>query len=36
MGMAGRRVEKALTAAFVGTVKEPGKYHDGHGLFLGV
>ncbi len=31
-----RRPEKALTAQFVRTVKEPGKYFDGHGLFLRV
>ena len=33
-----RRLGKALTAAFVRTVKEPGKYHDGAGtgLFLRV
>ena len=31
-----KRVEKALSAAFVRTVKEPGKYTDGHGLFLKV
>jgi integrase len=34
--MAGRRPEKALTAAFVKSVKEPRKYFDGHGLFLRV
>jgi integrase len=34
--MAGRRPEKALTAAFVRTVSEPGKYFDGHGLYLRV
>lgn len=35
--MAGiRRPEKALTAQFVRTVKEPGKHFDGHGLFLRV
>src|ERR687890_1724389 len=34
--MAGRRPEKALTAAFVKSVKEPGKYFDGHGLYLRV
>ncbi|MHA3977424.1 tyrosine-type recombinase/integrase [Halovulum sp. GXIMD14794] len=28
--------EKALSAAFVRTVTEPGKYFDGHGLFLRV
>ncbi|MCE8520827.1 tyrosine-type recombinase/integrase [Ruegeria pomeroyi] len=31
-----RRPEKALTAQFVKNVKEPGKYFDGHGLFLRV
>ena len=31
-----RKPEKALTAQFVRTVKEPGKYFDGHGLFLRV
>jgi integrase len=31
-----RKPEKALTAQFVKTVKEPGKYFDGHGLFLRV
>lgn len=31
-----KRVEKALSAAFVRTVKEAGKYTDGHGLFLKV
>src|SRR4028119_1405271 len=34
--MAGRRPEKVLNAAFVKSVKEPGKYFDGHGLFLRV
>lgn len=34
--MAGRRPEKALNAAFVRSVKEPGKYFDGHGLYLRV
>lgn len=34
--MAGRRPEKALTAAFVKSVREPGKYFDGHGLYLRV
>ena len=34
--MAGRRPEKALNAAFVRTVSEPGKYFDGHGLYLRV
>lgn len=33
---AGRHPEKALSAAFVRTVKAPGKYTDGHGLFLKV
>lgn len=32
----GAHPEKALSAAFVRTVKEPGKYFDGHGLFLKV
>jgi integrase len=31
-----RQPEKALTAQFVKTAKEPGKYFDGHGLFLRV
>lgn len=31
-----RKPEKALTAQFVKTVKDPGKYFDGHGLFLRV
>jgi integrase len=31
-----RLPEKALTAIFVRTVKEPGRYFDGHGLFLRV
>ena len=31
-----KRAEKALSAAFVRTVKTPGKYTDGHGLFLKV
>lgn len=31
-----RTPERALTAQFVRTVKEPGKYFDGHGLFLRV
>ena len=31
-----RKPEKALTAQFVKAVKEPGKYFDGHGLFLRV
>src|SRR4028118_1697633 len=34
--MAGRRPEKALNAAFVRSVREPGKYFDGHGLYLRV
>src|SRR4028119_2232085 len=34
--MAGRRPEKVLNAAFVKSVKEPGKYFDGHGLYLRV
>ena len=34
--MAGRRPEKALNAAFVKSVREPGKYVDGHGLYLRV
>ncbi|WP_244889143.1 tyrosine-type recombinase/integrase [Roseivivax marinus] len=32
----GQHPEKALSAAFVRTVKDPGKYFDGHGLFLKV
>ncbi len=32
----GAHPEKALSAAFVRTIKEPGKYFDGHGLFLKV
>lgn len=32
----GRHPEKALSDAFVRTVAEPGKYFDGHGLFLKV
>lgn len=32
----GKHPEKALSAAFVRSVKEPGKYFDGHGLFLKV
>lgn len=32
----GRRPEKTLTVQFVRNVKEPGKYFDGHGLFLRV
>lgn len=31
-----RRPEKALSAAFVRTISKPGKYFDGHGLFLRV
>lgn len=31
-----RHPEKALTAQFVRTVQEPGKYFDGHGLYLRV
>ncbi|WP_039017400.1 tyrosine-type recombinase/integrase [Halocynthiibacter namhaensis] len=31
-----KRAEKSLSAAFVRTVKTPGKYTDGHGLFLKV
>lgn len=31
-----RKPKKALTARFVETVREPGKYFDGHGLFLRV
>lgn len=31
-----KRAEKALSAAFVRTVTTPGKYTDGHGLFLKV
>jgi integrase len=31
-----RKPEKALIAKFVETVREPGKYFDGHGLFLRV
>lgn len=34
--MVGRRVTRALNAAFVRTVREPGKYFDGHGLVLRV
>ena len=33
-GLTSRRPSKALTAAFVKTVREPGKYHDGGGLGL--
>ena len=32
----GAHPEKVLSAAFVRTIKEPGKYFDGHGLFLKV
>ncbi len=32
----GKHPEKALSAAFVRNVTEPGKYFDGHGLFLKV
>lgn len=32
----GQHPEKALSAAFVRTISEPGKYFDGHGLFLKV
>lgn len=32
----GKHPEKALSAAFVRSVKAPGKYFDGHGLFLKV
>ncbi|WP_040753659.1 tyrosine-type recombinase/integrase [Wenxinia marina] len=35
-GTATRRPAKSLTAAFVRTAKTPGKYFDGHGLFLKV
>jgi integrase len=31
-----RKPEKALTARFVETIADPGKYFDGHGLFLRV
>lgn len=31
-----KRAEKALSAAFVRTARKPGKYTDGHGLFLKV
>jgi len=31
-----KRQEKALSAAFVRTASKPGKYFDGHGLFLKV
>lgn len=34
--MANRKPEKSLSAQFVRTVKEPGKYFDGHGLYLRV
>lgn len=33
---AGKHLEKRLSAAFVRTVKEPGFYGDGHGLYLKV
>ena len=33
---ANRKPQKALTARFVETVADPGKYFDGHGLFLSV
>jgi integrase len=37
MGTEGlRKPEKALTAQFVKSAREPGKYFDGHGLFLRV
>lgn len=29
-----RRPDKALTAQLVKTLREPGKYFDGHGLYL--
>ena len=32
----GKHPEKALSAAFARTVTAPGKYTDGHGLFLKV
>ena len=32
----GKWPEKALSAAFVRQVKEPGRYSDGHGLYLQV
>ncbi len=32
--MVGRRVTKALDVAFVRSAREPGKYFDGHGVFL--
>lgn len=32
----GKHPEKALSAQFVRTLSEPGKYFDGHGLFLRV
>lgn len=35
-GEGGRRPEKALTARFVETIKQSGKYFDGNGLFLRV
>ena len=31
-----RRPEKALSARFMETITDPGKYFDGHGLFLRV
>ncbi len=31
-----RKPQKALTARFVETIADPGKYFDGHGLFLRV
>lgn len=36
MSEGSRKPTKALTAAFVRTAKEPGRYFDGHGLFLRV
>ncbi len=36
MRKSGQHPEKALSAAFVRSVKDPGKYFDGHGLFLKV
>ena len=35
-GIPAKRAEKVLSAAFVRTVTKPGKYTDGHGLFLKV
>ncbi len=35
-GIPAKRAEKVLSAAFVRTVTKPGKYFDGHGLFLKV